>query len=169
MFCQECNSKSATVHMTKIIQGQKEEIHLCEECAMKKETINFENPFSIHNFLAGLLDMNGDPQFKQQYSAGIKCSQCGKSYNEFRKVGKLSCDHCYESFGEQLKPLIRKIHGNIHHTGKIPKRTGSIIKIKREINQLKNQLKKTIEQEAFEKAAELRDEIKGLEKKMEGM
>lgn len=166
MLCEECNNNKATVHMTKIIQGQKEEIHLCQECAMKKESLNLENPFAIHSFLAGLLDISGGSQVKQGQNIGIECSQCGKSYNEFRKVGRFGCDHCYEEFNGQIKPLIRKIHGNIHHTGKIPKRTGNILSIKREINQLKSQLKRAIEEEAFEKAAELRDKIKALEEKM---
>ncbi|SDL27411.1 UvrB/UvrC motif-containing protein [Natronincola ferrireducens] len=169
MTCDECKSRKATVHMTKIIQGKKEEIHLCEECAKTMETLNLENSFSIHNFLAGLLDMNQDPQLKHHYKEILQCNQCGTSYEGFRQMGRLSCDQCYKNFKEKLKPLIRKVHGNLHHTGKVPKRRGGIIRLKREVNQLKLQLKDAIEEQAFERAANLRDQIKDLQDKIEEM
>ena len=70
MICEECNIRKATVHMTKIINGKKEEVHLCEECARTKETLSFDNSFSINSFLAGLLDINSDPQF-QPHNGGF--------------------------------------------------------------------------------------------------
>ena len=33
MLCQVCNKNEATVHYTKIINGEIEELHICEECA----------------------------------------------------------------------------------------------------------------------------------------
>ncbi|SET72854.1 Protein-arginine kinase activator protein McsA [Natronincola peptidivorans] len=169
MFCEECNEKKATIHMTKIIQGKKEEIHLCEDCAKVKDTANFENSFSIHNFLAGLLDVNTDHQFSTQYSETYQCPQCNTTYDRFRQKGRLGCNQCYESFKERLGPLVRKIHGNIRHTGKAPKRTGGIIRLKREVHQLKQQLIEAVHQQAFEKAAELRDQINELENRIEEM
>ena len=166
MICEECNINEATVHMTKIVQGQKEVMHLCESCAMKNESLIFQNPFSIQNFLAGLMDMDSN-FIKSPYGTGIECSQCGKSYNDFKKVGKLSCDKCYTTFKPQLKHIIRKIHGNSHHTGKIPKRLGKGIKLKRQINDLKIELQRAIEEEDFEKAAKLRDQIRDLESNMD--
>lgn len=169
MICEDCNSRKATVHMTKIIQGKKEEVHLCEECARAKEALNFENSLSIHNFLAGLLDINADPQFQTQYSEVQQCTQCGDTYDKFKHMGRLGCSQCYEIFRERLAPLIRKVQGNVNHTGKVPKRTGGIIRLKREANQLKQQLKEAIHQQAFEKAAELRDQINELEGRIAGM
>ncbi|AOY75140.1 UvrB/UvrC motif-containing protein [Clostridium formicaceticum] len=168
MVCQECNSRKATVHMTKIIQGKKEEVHLCEQCAKVKDTLNFDNAFSIHNFLAGLLDVTKDPQLKAQYSTSVQCSQCGMTYDRFKQIGRLNCDQCYKEFKTNLAPLIRKVHGNLQHTGKVPKRAGGIIRLKREVNELKLQLKEAIDQQAFERAAELRDHIKQLEDTIEG-
>ncbi|AKL97090.1 hypothetical protein CACET_c36590 [Clostridium aceticum] len=168
MMCQECNNRQATVHMTKIIQGKKEEVHLCEQCAKVKDTLNFDNAFSIHNFLAGLLDVTKDPQVKMQYDNLIKCSQCGNTYDSFKQIGRLSCHQCYTEFKVKLAPLIRKVHGNLQHTGKVPKRAGGRIRLKREVNELKLQLKEAVEQQAFERAAQLRDTIKELEEKIEG-
>ena len=36
MVCQECNQRPATLHFTKIVNGEKEEFHLCEKCATRK-------------------------------------------------------------------------------------------------------------------------------------
>ena len=36
MICQECNQRPATLHFTKIINGEKTEVHLCEKCAQEK-------------------------------------------------------------------------------------------------------------------------------------
>jgi protein arginine kinase activator len=38
MLCQNCNEKEATVQLTKIVNGEKTELHLCEDCAAKKRS-----------------------------------------------------------------------------------------------------------------------------------
>ena len=169
MICEEYNIRKATVHMTRIINGKKEEVHLCEECARTKETLSFDNSFSINSFLAGLLDINSDPQFQPHNGGFYQCSQCGATYDKFKQIGRLGCSQCYEGFKERLYPLIRQVQGNVRHIGKVPKRTGGIIRLKRETNQLKQQLKEAVQQQAFEKAAELRDQIRELEGRIEGM
>ncbi|MCC5910777.1 MAG: UvrB/UvrC motif-containing protein [Clostridiaceae bacterium] len=169
MVCQQCNERKATVHMTKILQGKKEEIHLCEQCAQEKETLNFENSFSIHNFLAGLLDGTTGTPFNPQYAKEIQCSECGHSYDRFKQVGKLNCSQCYQQFKQKLIPLIRKVQGNVRHTGKVPKRAGGIIQLKRELKDLRSRLAAAVEEQEFERAAELRDEIKALEARIEEM
>ena len=58
MHCQECGKKPATLHFTKIVNGEKTEFHICESCAREKgEGIpGTSNGFSIHSLLSGLLD-----------------------------------------------------------------------------------------------------------------
>ena len=53
------------------------------------------------------------------------------------------------------------------HNGKIPKRIGGAIHLKKQISEMKETLKALIDQEEFEKAAEVRDEIRALEKRYE--
>lgn len=36
MLCQECNKRPATLHFTKIVNGEKTEFHICETCAKEK-------------------------------------------------------------------------------------------------------------------------------------
>jgi protein arginine kinase activator len=146
--------------MTKIINGVKNELHVCEQCANEKEDVV---PFSFSNILAGLMDFTSGPGLAPSAQKQIKCPSCGLNYEEFKKTGRFGCSQCYSSFGDRLEPLIKRIHGNTQHTGKVPKRTGGIIRVRRDIEKLKYELKRAVENEQFEKAAELRDKIKSLE------
>ncbi|HZK01454.1 MAG TPA: UvrB/UvrC motif-containing protein, partial [Anaerovoracaceae bacterium] len=93
------------------------------------------------------------------------CPQCGSTYNDFKRSGKLGCSVCYSTFNNMLAPLIKRIQGNNVHAGKIPKKSGSLIKLRKEIKSLKDQLQQLVETEEFEEAARVRDEIKELEEK----
>ncbi|WP_432667374.1 UvrB/UvrC motif-containing protein [Wukongibacter baidiensis] len=167
MICEKCNQNKATVHVTKIKNNKKTELHLCEECARKTQDMSFENPFTINNFLTGLLDSVQSSPIKVDYIKTTTCSKCGMSYGKFKQLGRLGCSDCYNTFNEKLMPLIKSVHGSQQHTGKVPKKSGNRIRIKREIMTLKKELRRAIEKEEFESAAELRDKIKLLEKDLE--
>lgn len=169
MLCQDCNTRDATVYMTTIINGKKEEIQLCEECAKKKEKLNFENNFSMHSFLANLLDGNMAPNINVSYKQNKNCPQCGSTYNDFKENGRLGCSMCYQTFSDMLLPLIRRVQGNTIHGGKVPKRSGASIKLKRELKNLKHKLEQLVLHEEFEEAVKVRDEIKKLEGEIKGM
>ncbi|SKC87953.1 UvrB/UvrC motif-containing protein [Maledivibacter halophilus] len=167
MLCEKCKQNNATVHLTKIINNKKIELHLCEECARRTQDISFENPFTINNFLTGLLDSVQGSPLKVDYIQTTTCSKCGMSYGKFKQLGRLGCSECYKTFNEKLMPLVKSVHGSKHHTGKVPKKAGSLIRLKREILTKKKELSRAIDKEEFEKAAELRDKIKLLEKDLE--
>ncbi|EOD00643.1 UvrB/UvrC motif-containing protein [Caldisalinibacter kiritimatiensis] len=166
MLCEECGKNPATVHFKKVINGNVTEMHLCEECAKKKK--EFDTSFSIHNFLTGLLDDIQEGPVKVDYIQATKCDKCGMTYGKFRQTGRFGCNHCYEAFKEKLTPLFKNIHGHEEHIGKVPKKAGGVIRIRKEIQKLKNQLNIAVKNEQFEKAAELRDRIKELEAEIEG-
>lgn len=167
MICEKCKQNKATVHVTKIQSGKKNELHLCEDCARKTQDMSFENPFTINNFLTGLLDSVQSSPIKVDYIKTTTCSKCGMSYGKFKQLGRLGCSDCYNTFNEKLMPLIKNVHGSKLHTGRVPKKAGSVIRLKREILSLKNELRGVIEKEEFERAAELRDKIRLLEKDLE--
>ncbi|NEN83978.1 UvrB/UvrC motif-containing protein [Paenibacillus elgii] len=169
MICQECGKKQATLHFTKILNGEKTEFHICESCAREKGELipGTANGFSIHNLLSGLLDF--EPSAHSTLANKVqpsRCEHCGLTYTQFSKIGRFGCSECYKHFGEKLDPLFKRVHGNIVHTGKVPKRSGGLIKHKREIDQLKKELLIRIDNEEFEEAARLRDQIRELEKKV---
>ncbi|HLR35179.1 MAG TPA: UvrB/UvrC motif-containing protein [Tissierellales bacterium] len=166
MLCQACEKNPATLHYTKVVNGEVTELHLCEECAKDHKELEFDTPFSFHKFLTGLIDnIQDSPTQKEE---DLVCKTCGMSYEKFKQVGKFSCPNCYDAFKDRLIPLFKEVHGHNSHIGKIPKRGGGIIGIKRELKVLKSQLDSLVKKEEFEKAAIVRDKIKELEGEIEG-
>ena len=169
MLCESCNKRNATVHVTKILNGNKTELHLCEHCAKQSEEIPFDASFTINNFLTGLLDSIQDSPIKVDYIKTTKCDHCGMTYGKFKQLGRLGCAQCYNAFNEKLMELIKRVHGNEVHSGKMPKRSGGVIRLKKEIRKFKLQLDEVIRKEEFEKAAVLRDKIRELESQIPDM
>jgi protein arginine kinase activator len=173
MICQECNERPATLHFTKIVNGEKTEVHLCEHCAHDKgEMLMFDGSpgFSVNNLLAGLLNITPGLQQAQEAEFPkrevLQCDKCKMTFPQFVKVGRFGCSNCYETFEDHLNPILKRVHsGNIEHHGKVPERMGGTIHVKRKIANLRAELQQLINQEEFEKAAEIRDEIRSLEKK----
>ena len=168
MLCQICKKREATVTITKIVNGQKTEIHLCKQCAAAfsdKFSIFSLPQFNLNDLLSGLLEainLYGQEEGIDS-SKEIKCTNCNLTYEEFKRTGKLGCSVCYHDFREQLIPLLRRLHGNSEHVGKIPHQAeGKLSKIKR-VKQLKNELQEVVLREEYEKAAKIRDEILKLE------
>ncbi len=171
MLCQNCSQKDASVHITKVINGIKSEMHLCEDCAKQKNEIStgsyfgFGMPLSFQNILDGFVEaMDGAPKYIKRQEV---CPNCGMTFERFRETGRLGCAKCYETFRDKMLPLIRRIHGNIEHNGKIPRKAGGASEVKRNIERLREELKLAVDHEEYERAARLRDEIKRLSSEME--
>jgi len=169
MVCDICAKNDASVHLTEIVDEQMTELHLCDECARKK-SVEMEQQFGLSDLLAGLVDFG--KQVGDQEISKVKCNNCNLSYDDFKKVGRLGCSQCYESFNKYLVPLLRKIHGATLHTGKTPVGAPAVKRVKTKVTkskdglqELKLKLQTVIRQENFEEAAILRDKIRDLEKK----
>lgn len=172
MECQECHERPAALHFTKIVNGEKTEIYVCDVCAKEKGYMGYdEDGYSLHNLLSGLFNFENLHINDQQKNAApsvyvTKCPKCGMTYEQFKRKGKFGCAGCYETFSERLNPIFKRVHsGNTRHHGKIPKRTGSGIEHRKKLETLKKQLTKLIDNQEFEQAAQVRDEIKALENK----
>ncbi|MDE1919822.1 MAG: UvrB/UvrC motif-containing protein [Candidatus Omnitrophica bacterium] len=173
MTCDICGKKKATVHLTEIVDDQMSEMHLCEECARQKSS-QMEQQFGLADLLAGLTDPSKTTVSKESEKTSLKCSRCGLLYEDFRKFGRLGCSECYTSFKEHLTGLLRKIHGSNKYLGKTPAVLGQsqtqavsektlALLPSDDLLDLKQQLKSAIAAEDFEKAAIIRDKIRGLE------
>ena len=171
MLCQECQKKPATVHLAQIIDEEQSVKHLCEQCAQEKGDFQFDGhpPFSIHNLLTGLMNLDTQPSGQViGYSAKVQCENCGLTYAQFGQIGRFGCSQCYPAFDERLLPLMRRIHGSTQHVGKVPAKVGGVVKLRRSINEMRQELQAFVAQEEFEKAAELRDQIRQLEADIDG-
>ena len=167
MKCTHCNNNEANTHITKIINGKREEMHLCSECAEKlgvMEEFKFE-PFSMDSFFGNLL---GAGASALNSLTGIeRCGYCGSSMNDIINSGKVGCANCYDKFEERLSPSIEKIHGKTRHIGKSVSYTeeaeqGAEAQSLSKEEELKEQLKKAVQEQRFEDAAVIRDKIKAL-------
>lgn len=170
MLCQRCNEKEASVHLTKIVNGEKTELFLCKECAEETGQISFDSSdsFSFQNLLAGLLKPQLGETSLSRREDELVCENCGLTYSEFSQEGLTGCSECYNTFGSRLDPLVKRIHGSTEHQGKVPQRRGGDLRIKKEINDLKSEMQQAVDREEFEQAAEIRDKIKDLKQKLGG-
>lgn len=171
MLCDECKKEPACVHITKIINQQKIEKHLCEHCAEQSgeilgQEINnlFGSKFSVHDFLKEMFNYTLPDTARQTLEP--VCPDCGLSYSEFSRSGKFGCGACYQAFSGQLEPIIKRMHGTAAHAGKTPKRISIRFGIEHRIKRLRHELKQCVSREEYEVAAKLRDEIKALEKQL---
>ena len=165
MVCELCKQTQATVHLTEIINEQMTELHLCEACANQKGA-QVESHFGLSDLLSGLADFS-KTQEPEEVTAKA-CPTCGMTYDDFRKVGRLGCAECYATFKRSLGGLLKRIHGSPMHVGKSPTRLIKPSKLgKSELLDLKKKLERAIEDEAFEEAARLRDQIRRVEQQQE--
>ena len=160
MLCERCKQHPASVHYTEVLNNQTTHMHLCASCAKEAEkAFDLGTSLNLQNFLAGLMGpvITAQSAGNQQ---GEPCPTCGLAADAFAKQGLLGCADCYRHFGERLEPLLRRIHGSTRHTGKVPQRSRQKYRLAQEVERLRAELRSAVEKEEFERAAELRDEIK---------
>jgi protein arginine kinase activator len=159
--CKRC-SKPATLHITEIRSGAVQELHLCENCA--QQYLNQEqDPNGEPNEEAGSKEGEGvDEQYEH-----LVCPNCGITFSEFRRQGRLGCPHDYIAFAKELKPLLENIHNDTQHTGKFPKRAPHASQLQYRLIKLRSELRSAIDEEEYETAARIRDQIQSLEKEFE--
>ncbi len=163
MKCDICHKNEATIHYTEIVHNQMIKMNICEGCAQEKG-VGIPSPFSISDLLSGLAELDTETAS----FADPVCPCCGLSLSSFRKCGRLGCSECYETFKDSLMSLLQTIHKNTKHKGKrfrsVPRQGTKKVMPEDKIKQLKEALHKAVEKEEYEHAAELRDQIKELEK-----
>lgn len=157
--CRKC-SKPATLHITEVRKGDVTEIHLCEDCAKEYLTQAEETADPTAEFEFEKLDETDDPTIE-----GVDdrvCPNCGITFKEFRTQGRLGCPHDYVEFEMDLIPLLDNIHGETQHCGKMPRRAPDSSRRQHQLIRLRTELKVAIEEENYEEAARIRDEIESI-------
>ena len=176
MKCENCGNNEANVKYTQIINGEKKQMFLCEECSEKLgiNDIHFNMPINFSSFLTDFFNDMNDMSFMPTLGAvnPLKCSKCGLMWDDFLHTGKFGCSNCYENFETRINPILRSIQGATNHVGRI----GNVIqgntvkqnlderiednKTVSKIEKLKEDLKQAVKEERYEDAAKIRDEIK---------
>ena len=171
MICQNCQKSVAQVHVTEITEtapssaGDEpvrhvQEQHLCETCANTMDLPHMPAVKKTMGEIWKLLQLSAQQTRKK---SGVACPDCGMTLEEFRKKGRLGCAKDYEVFKGHILELLERVHGSRAHVGRLPGTSAAEVERQKRMNDLRHELEVAIREEAYENAARLRDEIKGLE------
>jgi len=170
MLCDNCKERDAIINLTQVEHDSKVTLHLCEQCAQQKgvETGGSVLKSPLGNFLGAVVKGSTPGALVPASGDTLRCASCGSTLRDFRDSGRLGCDRCYESFDTHLRDLLRRLHGSSQHVGEryeVPGEGGVLgaHDPRSRLLDLKAQLRRAVEGENFELAAELRDQIRVLE------
>jgi protein arginine kinase activator len=158
--CERCGKEPATVRVRRVTDEEEVERHLCLACAQIE---------GVEPGTGGSEGLSPDPLSVLMKSIGATrggggvCAGCGLTYARFRETGRLGCDRCYETFSEELTPMLRRIQGSIRHQGKRPRREGAAYEQGARLRRLSEELERAVGDEDYERAAEIRDRIRAME------
>ncbi len=155
--CEICEKNDASVHFKQVVDGDVRELYVCPECA-SENGFDVQSPMAMTDFLFGL----GMPEAQPDGTLEKTCPSCGLTLGSFRKSTRLGCSRCYQTFSEEIEPLLYAMHGTDRHQGKVP--AGE--QLTAEIVALQKALEKAISCEDFEEAAVLRDKLRELKSDM---
>ena len=165
MMCSQCHEREAVIHLTQMALDQVTTLHLCERCAADK---GVESAASLGKSpLVSLVAALGEGLVVQasEVAAGavqFSCRNCGATLEDFRASGRLGCTECYRALAGPLRELLRRIHGATRHTGErymAPGQPAAVPGVP-DVSELREQLRRAVEAENFELAAQLRDRLR---------
>lgn len=161
IMCDECGLRPANIHLTTIVNGEKQDINLCTECLARKKELKLD--FSaLAGTIGQMLQQGEPPKAEQPPLPDIQCPRCGTSYEAFSKSGRLGCAQCYEAFREPLGDWLLKRTGGQKHVGRQSGGVNESIEKSMRLNELRRRQKLAIDDEDYEAAAVLRDQIRAL-------
>jgi protein arginine kinase activator len=154
--CDLCGKPGADMKVSQLDKdGKVTELVVCSECARARGFSEVEKiKMDVAEILADLKSRVAEDD------ANIKCGRCGLTYAEFRRLGRVGCAECYTAFHEQMVPLVRRIHGAVQHVGRATHTGRKEAQVKMNAQKLREALSKAVEQEDYEKAAQLRDQLR---------
>ena len=160
MLCQRCGQNEASRHFKTTVNGETRSTYLCSACAsMTSSGAGFSGvpfDFDLPALMSEILGLRSQ-------RPGGTCPDCGMGMDELSKYGRTGCVGCYRYFAPALAPYVRRVHGDANHTGRIPAGVAPVMARRRRIEELKGKLQEAVQEQAFEHAAELRDEIASLQ------
>ena len=133
MLCQHCQKKPAVLSYLVSMGNQQKELQLCQDCLEELMKEDLGISKIVDEGLGGVLSAMLEMMIQ-----------------------------CYQTFGPDLNRIIKQFHGQDHHQGEIPQAFQEEVYRDRQIMDLKAQLDQAVQEENYEKAADLRDQINGL-------
>ncbi|MDQ2867799.1 MAG: UvrB/UvrC motif-containing protein [Verrucomicrobiota bacterium] len=161
MLCDVCKCNDATVFLTQILEGKIQKVNLCESCS-KEKGVQDPTGFALADLLLGI----GAAEEIEKGALTTRCPVCGFTQADFKKTGRLGCSSCYLAFSDGLASLLKAMHKGTEHVGKQPLRAQKTLELSDRMRTLTEDLRTAVEEENYETAASLRDEIKQLENQL---
>lgn len=163
MKCERCQQNEASCFYEINTNGSVHTLALCSACA-KQSGVEGEVFFpafdgGFGNLFQSLFEGPKKP------ASGKACPSCKTTWRELASRGRPGCPQCYLTFGEELEPTLRSMHGNTTHTGRAPAKASEKRERESRLAALRREMSEAIASENFERAATLRDEIRALEQK----
>jgi protein arginine kinase activator len=112
MKCDVCDAE-ATVFLTQIINGQMTTVNLCEACS-KAKGVTEVTGFGLAEAFVGAAPR------AMEAAPDLACPSCGFTAAQLKKIGRMGCPECYDTFREGLEGLLRGMHKGTRHVGKRP-------------------------------------------------
>jgi protein arginine kinase activator len=166
-LCDICNKNRATIKMTQVDDGQVTELMICQSCNADHNPLHRrpeEAGEGVQSLFENLLSEKGMKEAGGKADQEIgTCSACGLDFATYRKTFLLGCADCYTSFEAALLNDLRKIHGDTRHAGKVPSGLEERVEQETTAAELRRQLAQAVQSEDYERAVELRDQIRALE------
>ncbi len=169
MKCDKCSENDATIHFTQVHDGKVVSYNLCQDCAGRMGVKGSKSGGGQQSMCApeAKQEVLSELAGEQAAGAGL-CEFCHSTLDDIKNSGRLGCGQCYFTFQEQVDELLQRIQGSSFHVGKRSSQPeGEMYNHQVLVRELKKKLNKAVRKENYEKAAELRDEIQNLEKRME--
>ena len=92
----------------------------------------------------------------------LVCPRCGTTHQQVVMERTVGCEECYSVFGETIETLLEIRSSNYTHTGKVPPRLRRYRALFIERERLLSDLAVAVEEEDYEAAADLRDQLSNL-------
>lgn len=146
------------IRIVRLIGGQRHEIELpaseARELGIEPEP---RGPVSVAYLMDGVFAWHhvDGPSVDQ-------CPACGTTHRDVLLRHRVGCSQCYEVFARTIERLLRVRHEDSQHTGRIPGRLLRYRRVFVERENLLARLSVAIENEDFESAARIRDQIRAL-------
>lgn len=160
MKCAHCNQNEAICFLSRVLNGKLYNLALCGSCAEKEGLKSL--PFITLDQLLHTYPDISETDTTVIGTEELRC-ECGISFRTFRMTGKLGCPKCYETFSEQLEPIISSVQKGLEHKGKVPRacRTEGILR--KQIDELRARLNRALANDNPSEAALCRDQIRAYE------
>lgn len=151
--CDGCGRTGSLVQVYQTRGNDYYELWLCERCASVLGVASESESFApaAEEMLAGLI-----------HSASGACPVCGTTFHSISRKGSVGCAECYRTFAARIELHLEGLGLPTRHAGRFPERLASYKRLLLDRELFREELKRAVESEDYERAAALRDEMQQL-------